>query len=141
MNFSRPSFLTSVIYTPKCVVVLSKRACETDSGGQREPRGGIHATSWREICTDEWGVNDRTTSAHLRDGGADKNAGDDDVKSRAGDALRGVAGDGECDERSARRVRDGGDADESAPRPPIPARHHHGVLLEKSAFVCEWICD
>ena len=80
-------------------------------------------------------------SAHLRDGGADKNAGDDDVKSRAGDALGGVAGDGECGERSARRVRDGGDADESAPRPPIPARHHHGVLLEKSVFVCEWIGD
>ena len=46
------------------------------------------------------------------------------MKSRAGDALRGVAGD-----RTARRVRNGDDADESA--------HHHGTQLVKSAFVCE----
>ena len=78
----------------------------------------------------QWGANDHI-SAHIRDGGVDKNAGDEDVKSRAGDALRGVAGD-----QIARRVRNGDDADESTPRPPMPA-HHYGEVLVKSAFVCE----
>ena len=73
-------------------------------------------------------------SAHLLDGGVDKNAGDgDDVKSRAGDVLGGTAGD-----EAARRVRDGDDADESAASPPDPAHYLRGVLLVKSALVCGW---
>ena len=76
-------------------------------------------------------------SAHIRDGGVDKNAGDDYVKSRAGDALGGTADD-ECGDRAARRVRDGDDADESAASPPNPAHYRRGVLLVKGVLVCGW---
>ena len=78
-------------------------------------------------------------SAHLLDGGVDKNAGDgDDVKSRAGDVLGGTAGDESGDRGAARRVRDGDDADESAASPPDPGHYLRGVLLVKSALVCGW---
>ena len=38
---------------PKCIF-LSKRLRETRAGSQREPIGGINATSYRDICTAEY---------------------------------------------------------------------------------------
>ena len=59
-NFFTTFNATIVFSTPfselqslKCIF-LSKRLRETRTGGQREPGGGIHATSWRDICPAEY---------------------------------------------------------------------------------------
>ena len=41
----------------KCIFVY-KRLCETRTGGQRMPAGGIHTTSHREMCTSVLSVAD-----------------------------------------------------------------------------------